>query len=1597
LVGFERAAPAHIAVNMANPLAVMIVEDSESDALLLVRLLRKAGYEIVYQRVDTLEGMRAALEKQAWDLVISDYSLPNFDGPTALALLHERGPDIPFIVVSGTIGEETAVAMLKAGAHDYLVKGDLARLVPAVERELAQAKERRERRRAEEELKESEADYRYLFDSANDVILIFQPEEEIILEANASACDTYGFNHEELVGMSLKKLTKHAQKGEAHIKDMLAGRPQGNFESVHFNRRGEEIHFLINCSLIDYQGRKAILSINRDITERKLAEAALRDSEARYRSLFEDSPIALWEEDFSLVKQRLDTLREEGITDFEEYFRLHPEVADECVALVKVLDFNKAAIDLLGASNKDDLFKVLADRLKNQRKQELQRELINIGMGKTHFGWEGNNRTLDGRLIDIDLNWSAVPGYETSLSRVIVSMADITERKQAEEALQASEDKFKYIFDYSVVGKSITLPSGAVHVNRSFCDMLGYSPEELQNKRWQDITHPADIELTQREIGALLSGEKQAARFTKRYLKKDGSVVWTDASTSLRRDKQGKPLYFMTTLIDITERKRAEATMQHTTELLSEALDIARLANWEYDVEKDTFLFNDHFYSIFHTTAEREGGYKMSSAQYAQRLVDPDDAPVVGAAIERALASTDRHYSTQLEHRILYRGGGIGYISVIIHIDRDEQGRIIRYYGVNQDITERKLAEETSTHLAAIVEASDDAIIGNTLNGIITSWNSGAERLYGYSQEEVIGQPVSLLFPPDRLDELPEILSRIRRGESVEHYGTMRLRKDGVRLDVSLTVSPIKDASGQIVGASSIGRDITSRKQAEQALQASEARYKSLFEDSPISLWEEDFSAVKQRLNAWSEEGITNFQEHFKSHPEAVAELAALIRVVDVNKATIKMFRADHKQELIKNLADLLDIRGYLEFQEEFVSIAEGKTQFSWEGMNKTIDGRLIDIDLNFSAAPGYEKSLSKVIISMINITERKRAEAALAKSEQDYRTLFENMPIGLYRTSADGHLLDANQAMVEMFGYKDREALLASKIIDLYVDPASDRKFKTEIEKTGVVSNFEAEVKRADGTTFWAEDHNHIVRDEKGNPLFYEGSLIDITERKRSATALQQAKDFAEKVIQTANVIFIQLDTAGNIQKFNSAAEEITGYSLSEVVGTNWGDKLVPRERYPKVWQELERLAIRGETPVGFENPILTKHGEEHDVLWKNNILYEGDKVVGLISFGIDISERKQAEKRIRQQLERLAALRNIDQVITSSFDLPNSLTIILNQVTKELGVDAADVLLLNSTNLFLEYSAGVGFRTKAAEKASVRLGQSYAGRVALERQLIQIQNLKDQPDDPLLSTYLAGEGFVYYVGVPLVAKGSVKGVLEVYHRTFLKPDQEWLDFLSTLAGQAALAIDNAHLFENMQRSNIELTLAYDATIEGWSQAMDLRDKETEGHTLRVTEMTVELAGLFGIKDEDLVNIRRGALLHDIGKMGIPDAILLKPDKLTDEEWVIMRKHPMLAFELLSSIRYLQSALDIPYCHHEKWDGSGYPRGLKGEQIPLQARIFAVVDVWDALTSDRPYRKAWSKEKTMEYLRSQSGRHFDPQVLQVCLQSGVFDRKSQK
>ncbi len=356
------------------------------------------------------------------------------------------------------------------------------------------------------------------------------------------------------------------------------------------------------------------------------------------------------------------------------------------------------------------------------------------------------------------------------------------------------------------------------------------------------------------------------------------------------------------------------------------------------------------------------------------------------------------------------------------------------------------------------------------------------------------------------------------------------------------------------------------------------------------------------------------------------------------------------------------------------------------------------------------------------------------------------------------------------------------------------------------------------------------------------------------------------------------------------------------------------------------------------------------------------------------------------QRRLEQVQVVREIDLAILSTFNLRETAGIILEKIVQQFNVDAADILILDAAAQSLKYVKGIGFRSNTPLHTHLGLEQSYAGLAVREKRLVHIDNLRNTPQNLLTTSNFKKESFQVYLGTPLIARGEVKGVLEIFQRDPLKVTPGWFNMLEMIANQFAIAIDNSLLLESLDRRNTEITLAYNATIEGLSRALELRDRETEGHTRRVAELTLRLAEKINIPEEQRVHMERGALLHDVGKMGIPDDILRKPGKLTSQEWEIMKHHPLYAYNILSQIEYLKPALDIPLYHHEHWDGSGYPYGLTGEAIPLAARIFAVVDVYDALTSDRPYRTAWSKEQALEYIKSQSGQYFDPLILQTFL-----------
>jgi HD-GYP domain-containing protein (c-di-GMP phosphodiesterase class II) len=369
---------------------------------------------------------------------------------------------------------------------------------------------------------------------------------------------------------------------------------------------------------------------------------------------------------------------------------------------------------------------------------------------------------------------------------------------------------------------------------------------------------------------------------------------------------------------------------------------------------------------------------------------------------------------------------------------------------------------------------------------------------------------------------------------------------------------------------------------------------------------------------------------------------------------------------------------------------------------------------------------------------------------------------------------------------------------------------------------------------------------------------------------------------------------------------------------------------------------------------------------------------------------ESRERNKKITRVLEsrvrHLEVLRDIDHAIASGVNKNNIITLLVRHVQKSLGATGARILQFDHDFESITCIAQVAQQGCTLPVPSSHYYNDPLFILARTGSIVALDDLAGIEDQSGWRASIEKNGIRTYFAAPLTAMTKVEGILEVWSHEPIEIDEEWRDHFQSISSQCALAIYACEMVAELKRSNTEMRVAYDATIVGWSKALEFRDKETDGHSQRVVELSVQLAQKLGVRDEDIVHIRRGALLHDIGKMGIPDSILLKKGSLTPEEWEIMKKHPAYAFEMLFPINFLRPSLVIPRLHHEKWDGTGYPNGLKGVEIPIAARIFAVVDVFDALTNDRPYRKAWSLQETMAHMLSLSGTHFDPHVVEAFL-----------
>lgn len=854
-----------------------------------------------------------------------------------------------------------------------------------------------------------------------------------------------------------------------------------------------------------------------------------------------------------------------------------------------------------------------------------------------------------------------------------------------------------------------------------------------------------------------------------------------------------------------------------------------------------------------------------------------------------------------------------------------------------------------------------------------------ATEMTGYTPEEHYQDPDlgfklihpddhHLLHNPDRISSEPLILRWVR--------------KDGSILWTEQRNVAIYNDEQDLIAIEGIARDISARIQAEQQLR----------------LLAVGMDAAANAIVITDREGTIEW----------------------VNPAFCGLTGFDIQECIGRNPRDLIKSGQHDQpfYQQMWETVLSGQV---WKGemVNRRKGGSLYSEEMTITPVIDQANAISHFVAIKQDVTERLQNEKALRDSEARFRVALANSPILVFNQDQQLRytwIYNPHPAFTldEMLGKTDSELL-----------PGEPGERLTEIKRavleSGITTRNEIDL-YINGHLVFYDLTVEPLRDRLGNIIGVTCAAVDITERKqhqREMEAIALLSQALRRSQTSAGMLPLILDHVQTSLDVESTALVLCAYeqgvATSEEARGEFAEvlreKLPPGEGVSGIviasGKTFVTSDIRSETSVARRQDFkivravacvpLTVPDQNIGALWAGRQAEFSEAEVRLLGSIADIAanaiRRASLYEQSQQHLQRLAALHTIDLAINSNHDLHQILDVIVRQCVTQLEVSAADILLLNPQSIVLEFVAGFGFRTKGIEKSKVRLGKGISGSAALDKRKAFIPDLKIAANEFSRSPLIAGESFISYLLIPLTVKNEIQGVLELFYRSRLDIDDleqeslsDWQQFVDTLATQTAIAIDTAQLYEGLQRSNIDLKLAYEDTIEGWACAMDLRDEATEGHTRRVTEMVLQLARLIGVNEAQIVHIRRGALLHDIGKMGIPDAILFKPGKLSDEEWEIVIQHPVNAHKMLAPIDYLSQSLDIPYCHHEKWDGSGYPRGLKGEQIPLAARIFAVVDVWDALCSDRPYRPAWTEEAALEYIRSNSGSHFDPKVVEVFL-----------
>lgn len=1167
-------------------------------------------------------------------------------------------------------------------------------------------------------------------------------------------------------------------------------------------------------------------------------------------------------------------------------------------------------------------------------------------------------------------------------------------------------------------------------VNKSAMAKYGYSRDEFLGMTLRDIRPAEDVAALEEDVSRTRPILQHSGEW--RHRAKDGRVFSVQIDSRVMHWRAREVV--LVTARDISQERKARDEVfalwrQHLQlqEIINQSPAIALM--WSVAPGLPVTFVSENISQFGYRPEQftREG--LLYSA-----VIHPEDLHYVMDEIERYAHREVTHFLH--EYRILTADREVRWVEGRTWIHRGANGQVLGYSGVVLDISERRKAEDSIRYQAALTQNVSDAIISTDLAFNIRSWNPAAEHTFQWKEAEALGKQLHSLVETRYIGQ--DAADVLRQFNSIGYWGGLvsQKRKDGQSVILDVRLSMVKDVKEQPIGVVVACRDISEKIKIEQALRDSERQYRAIFEQAAVGVSRTSLDGIFLDINekfcqitGYSRQELLGRSYKEMTEPADIP-LNDRIRQDLVNDKSLtahtekRYIRKDGSKiwvnltlSLIESepgtepffLAITEDINARKTHERNLQALYESGLALIHSKTPQEIAARIIDIlksHLHWQHTGVWlrEKNTDEIRILEYSVPADETDPASERKKSQQ---MVHSLDTGL-----TGWAMRQGQTIRHGNVTADSHYLFVHEGINsgLYVPLMSGG------QAIGCIM-----IESHEHDAFTEEDQRLLETLASQAAIAFENASLLTAEKERAnqLQAVVQASQVISGTLDVPTLLDTILQTAchaipaaerGTIMlRKEDGLLHISG-SLGYQDPSLWNVAIPEQHGYGgqsyreqksilvadvQSWPGQEYFAQYPETmevQSAITAPLVVK-GKAIGILSLDNCsrkaaFTENDlQLLSTFAASAAISiENARLFEQTQIRLSHILALRTIDNTINAAVDIQVILNVILEQARTQLGVDAACILAFNPVTMNLEHQASAGFFSDKIRQARFRMGDDLPARSMIDRKAIVISDLQSRADVCVRKYLLQEEGFVTYACAPMLAKGEVKGLIEVFHRGPLLSDAEWLSFLEMLGGQAAIAIENTHLYHDLQRSNLELTVAYDATIEGWAQALELRDQETEGHSRRVLELTLELARQLGLRGENLVHIRRGALLHDIGKMSVPDAILHKPGPLTDDEWVTMRLHPLRAYELLSKIPYLQQALDIPYSHHEKWDGSGYPRGLAGEQIPLAARIFAIVDVFDALTSDRPYRSALSSMQALDYIRSQSGSHFDPQVVNAFL-----------